>query len=110
MRGRRAGEWTGEMTSGRIRTRVLHGPQARMWCVVGATGCATVPPVLCYFKFFLSGLLCYAVARMCMCVCVCVCVYVSVSHIEYLYLCTVVCIVSVRVQVFGVCVCVCVCV
>src|SRR4029434_6415833 len=26
-----AGEWTGEMTLGRIRTRVLHGPQARMW-------------------------------------------------------------------------------
>ena len=31
MRGRRGGEWTGEMTSGRIRTRVLHGRQARMW-------------------------------------------------------------------------------
>src|SRR4029434_2760022 len=83
MRGRRAGEWTGEMTSGRIRTRVLHGPQARMWCVVGATACATVPPVLCYFKFFLSGLLCYAVVcvGVCMSCClgvwcfwVCVCV------------------------------------
>ena len=37
MRGRRAGEWTGEMTSGRI-------PWASRPNVVGATACATVPP------------------------------------------------------------------
>src|SRR4029434_4122430 len=28
---RRGGEWDREWTSGRIRTRVLHGRQARMW-------------------------------------------------------------------------------
>ena len=31
MRGRRGWEWTGEMTSGRIRTCVLHWRQARIW-------------------------------------------------------------------------------
>ena len=31
MRGRRGGEWTGEMTSGRNQTCVLHGHQAQMW-------------------------------------------------------------------------------
>ena len=45
MRGRRAGEWTGEMTSGRIQTRVLHGRKAQMWSgLLLAPQCATVPP------------------------------------------------------------------
>src|SRR4029434_10812110 len=44
VRGRRGGEWTGEMTSGRIRTRVLHGRRARMWS--GLLLAPQCPPLL----------------------------------------------------------------
>src|SRR4029434_3537490 len=55
MRGIRGGEWTGEMTSGRIRTRVLHGHQARMWS--GLLVAPQCPPKF-YFFFLLLHFLC----------------------------------------------------
>ena len=51
---RRGGEWDREMTAGRIRTRVPRGRSSPY--MVGATACATVPPMygifMVHFVFF----------------------------------------------------------